>query len=112
MKTVKTPLSDSWQEALIESLKDPLRAASYIEAILDLEGEEPDPKLLRAGLQDVIESRKRMNRCSEEIERYYEACDRRLAESGGREIYALIELLDALGFVLEVKPKTNPENQF
>ncbi|WP_204103364.1 MULTISPECIES: hypothetical protein [Spirulina sp. CCY15215] len=105
MKTVKTPLSDSWQEALIESLQDPLRAASYIEAILDLEGEEPDPKLLRASLQDVIESRKRTNCLSEEIERYYKTCDRQLADSEGREIYALIELLNALGFVLEIKPK-------
>ncbi|MEM9539499.1 MAG: transcriptional regulator [Cyanobacteria bacterium P01_E01_bin.42] len=105
MKTVKTPLSDSWQEALVESLRDPLRAANYIEAILDLEGEELDPKLLRAGLQDVIESRKRMNFLSDEIEQSYQTCDRQLEEFEGKEIYALIECLNALGFVLEIKPK-------
>jgi hypothetical protein len=35
MKNVKMPTSDSWQEALIESLRDPKEATGYIEAILE-----------------------------------------------------------------------------
>lgn len=30
MKNVKMPTSDSWQDALIESLKDPQEAAGYM----------------------------------------------------------------------------------
>ena len=43
MNKVKTPRSDSYQDYLIESLKDPEDAAAYIEAIL--EAADPEPQL-------------------------------------------------------------------
>lgn len=103
MKNVKMPTSDSWQDALIESLKNPERAAGYIEAILELE-EDPEPELIRAALKDVVDARVQMNNLSEEA-KCYEKLNKILLESGGSEIYTLVELLNALGFCIAIAPK-------
>ncbi len=96
MKNVKMPTNDSWQDALIESLKNPERAAGYIEAVL--EEKDPEPELLRAVLKDVVDAHEQMNNLSEEAKLYYEKLDKMLLENGGAEIYSLVEFLDALGF--------------
>jgi DNA-binding phage protein len=105
MKNVKVPTSDSWQDALIESLKDPQEAAGYIEAIL--EEKDPEPELLRAALKDVVDSRVQMNNLSEEAKLGYEKLDKMLLETAGAEIYSLVELLDALGFRIVITPKSD-----
>ncbi len=66
MKNVKMPTSDSWHDALIESLKDPEEAAAYIEVALELEEKDPQPDMLRLTLKDVVEARMRSNNLSEE----------------------------------------------
>ncbi|MEW6494692.1 MAG: transcriptional regulator [Cyanobacteriota bacterium] len=103
MKNVKIPTSDSWQDALVESLKDPLETAGYIEAIL--EEKDPEPELLRAALKDVLDARVQMHNLSEEAKICYEKLDKFLLETGGSEIYSLVELLDALGFRIAIAPK-------
>ncbi|WP_243147234.1 hypothetical protein [Scytonema sp. UIC 10036] len=47
--------SDSYQDYLIESLRDPKEAVAYIEAIL--EAENPEPELLRLAIEDVIDEK-------------------------------------------------------
>ncbi|HAJ58183.1 MAG TPA: transcriptional regulator [Cyanobacteria bacterium UBA8543] len=105
MKNVKMPTSDSWLDSLIESLKYPEKAAGYIEAVLELEEEDPEPELLRAALKDVLDARRQMNNLSEEAKQSYEKLDKILLETGGTEIYSLVELLDALGFRIAIAPK-------
>jgi DNA-binding phage protein len=105
MKNVKMPTSDSWHDALIEELKDPLRAAGNIEVALELEEKDPQPDMLRLTLKDVVEARVRMNNLSEEAKQRYEKLDKMLLETGGTEIYSLVELLDALGFRVAIVPK-------
>lgn len=100
MRDTKIPTSDSWLDSLIESLKDPEEAAGYIEAIL--EEKEPEPELLRAALKDVVEARVQMNNLSEQAKLRYENLDKMLLETGGAEIYNLVEFLDALGFRIAV----------
>jgi len=51
MQSVKVPTSRDYQEYLVNSLKDPDRAAGYIAAIL--EESEPEPELLASALDDV-----------------------------------------------------------
>jgi DNA-binding phage protein len=104
MKNVKMPTSDSWHDALIESLKNPERAAGNIEVVLELEEKDPQPDMLRLTLKDVIEARVRLNNLSEEAKRSYEKLDKILLETGGSEIYSLVELLDALGFRIAIVP--------
>ncbi len=100
MKEMKMPTSDSYYESLIESLKDAEHAGGYIGAIL--EEKDPEPALLRNAIRKVIEARVRMNALSESAKKYHEKLDQMLTESGGTEIYSLVELLEALGFKLEV----------
>ncbi|MEG4283073.1 transcriptional regulator [Microcoleus sp. A006_D1] len=100
MKEMKMPTSDSYYESLIESLKDAEHAGGYIGAIL--EEKDPEPALLRNAIRKVIEARIRMNALSESAKEHHEKVDKMLTESGGSEIYSLVELLEALGFRLEV----------
>ncbi len=99
------PIGRSYHEYLISSLKNPESAASYIEVMLELESETPEPELLRAGLKDVVDAYLQMNKLSTEAKFIYEKLDRMLSESGGEEIYALIVLLDKLGLQLAVAVK-------
>lgn len=103
MKNVKMPTSDSWLDALIESLRDSQEAAGYIEAIL--EEKNPEHELLRAALKDVVDARLQMNILSEEAKLCYEKLYNILLETGGSEIYSLVELLDALRFRIAIAPK-------
>jgi probable addiction module antidote protein len=103
MKRVKMPTSDSYQDYLVESLKDSEEAAAYIEAIL--EAENPEPELLLSALKDVIEAQSKMNNLSEEAKLNWENLDKILSESGGSEVYSLVALLEALGFRLAVTLK-------
>jgi DNA-binding phage protein len=102
MKEVKMPTSDSYLDTLIEELKDPEMAAGSIEVALELEGKDPQPDMLRLTLKDVVEAHLRMNNLSEEAKLLYEKLDRILLETGGVEIYGLVELLNALGFRLAI----------
>ncbi|MCU0515778.1 MAG: transcriptional regulator [Oscillatoria sp. Prado101] len=103
MKAVKMPTSDSYREFLIESLKDREHAAGFIEAIL--EEKEPEPELLRNALKKVVDARLRMDSLSQSAKQKWEKLDKMLSETGGSEIYTLVELLDALGFRLAVTLK-------
>jgi DNA-binding phage protein len=46
-----------------------------------------------------------MNNLSEEAKLRYEKLDKILLETGGTEIYSLVEFLDALGFRIAIAPK-------
>ncbi|MEG4217750.1 transcriptional regulator [Microcoleus sp. Pol14C6] len=100
MKDVKAPTSHSYREYLIESLKEAEEAGGYIWAIL--EEKDPEPALLRNAIRNVIEARIRMNSLSESAKELHEKLDKMLTESGGSEIYCLVELLEVLGFKLEI----------
>ncbi|MEO6860418.1 MAG: transcriptional regulator [Microcoleus sp.] len=100
MKEMKMPTSDSYYESLIESLKDAEHAAGFIGAIL--EEKDPEPALLRNAIRKVIKARVRMNDISELAKEHHEKLDQMLTESGGSEIYTLVELLEALGFKIEI----------
>jgi len=99
MNKVKTPRSDSYQDYLIECLKDP-DAAAYIEAILS--AEDPEPQLLSSALQDVVDARVKMNNLSDKSKQQHDRLNKLLTESGGAEIYNCVELLDLLGFRVAV----------
>ena len=100
MKDVKAPTSRSYQEFLIESLRNTEAAAGYIEVTLTEASDEP--KLLQMVLKDVVDSRLKFNNLSESAQLQWEKLDKMLTESGGSEIYTLVELLEALGFKLEI----------
>jgi DNA-binding phage protein len=103
MKNVKTPTSRSYQEFLIEFLKDPQEAADYIEGVLE-EGED-EPQLLQTVLKNVIEAYEKNNQLSDSARKQYEQLDNILRDSRGREIYNFLGLLNDLGFRVEIEIK-------
>jgi DNA-binding phage protein len=105
MKEVKTQRSRSYREYLISSLKDTEHAAAYIGVMLELDEEGFEPELLRSALKEVMEAREQINNLSEEAKQRYEKLDNMLLETGGSEIYSLVELLDSLGFRMAIAPK-------
>ena len=62
-------------------------------------------QLLRAAIKDVVEARLQINNLSAEVKQRYEKLDRMLLDTGGAEIYSLVELLDSLGFRIAIAPK-------
>jgi DNA-binding phage protein len=70
-----------------------------------LEEKDPEHELLRAALKDVVEARLQLNNLSAEVKQRYEKLDRMLLDTGGAEIYSLVELLDARGFRIAIASK-------
>jgi DNA-binding phage protein len=105
MSNVKIPISTNYRDRLIESLQDPIEAAAYLEVTLEHDLEDPIPDLLRSVLSNVVIAQERVNDLSTTTKDLHVSLDRVLVESKGREIYGLIDLLDALGFRLAVVPK-------
>ena len=103
MESVKTALSDSWQDALIESLKNPEKAAGYFEAVLA--EKEPETELLLAAIKDVVNARIEMNNLSSKAKQKYEQLEKMLEKTGGAEVYNFVSLLDTLGFSIVITPK-------
>ena len=103
MTDLKMPTSDRHREFQIECLKNREHAAAYIEAIL--EEENPEPELLRNALRKVIQARLRSHQLSEDSKLLHQQLDKILTESGCAEIYAFVELLEALGFKLAIAEK-------
>ncbi|MUG95388.1 transcriptional regulator [Scytonema sp. UIC 10036] len=105
MKNVQAPASRSYLEYLISSLKDPQEAAGYIQTFLELEEDGAGLEMLGSALKDVIDARLQANNLSETARQHYEKLDKILAETGGAEIYTLIEFLNALGYRIALAPK-------
>lgn len=103
MKNLKMPTSDSYHEFLIESLKNREEAAGYIEVVLEEGGDRP--VLLRKAIRNLVESWAKSDRLSDSAKQLHEKLDRMLTESNAAEIYAFIELLDAIGFRVAILSK-------
>ena len=104
MTDLKMPTSDR-HDFQIECLKNREHAAAYLEAIL--EEEDPEPQLLRNALRKVIEARSRSKLLSENDELLHRRLDAMLTKSGCAEIYALVELLDAVDLKLTISLLAN-----
>ena len=76
-----------------------------METFLEWEEESPEPELLRSALKAVIDARILDDNLSSAAKQHYEKLDKMLAETGGAEIYTLIEFLDVLGYRMALVPK-------
>jgi DNA-binding phage protein len=100
MKNAKMPTSDSYQDYLIEALKDKIHAAAYLTA--HLEDEEPELGLLELALSNVFESLGKPNMSADDAKLHLEKLDTLLSSEGSATIYALASWLKALGLKLTV----------
>ena len=95
--------SKSYQNNLIESLKDPTEAAEYLNAAL----EDGEPEVFLLALRDVVDSFGGMGKLAASTSLNRENLYRMLSTKGNPEFFSLSTVLDAVGFRLAVEPKTD-----
>ncbi len=100
MQTVKTSTTKNYQDYLLSALSDRERAAKNIEVVL--EDKERLSGLLRLTLNDIIQAKIKDKTLTEEAKSNFEKIDEILAKTDGQEIYALVDLLSALGLKISI----------
>ncbi|WP_055073961.1 hypothetical protein [Pseudanabaena sp. 'Roaring Creek'] len=90
---VNTLVSDSYLDALINSLQDPIESACYLTAII--EAEEPEPELLSLALNDVSKALDQTGASTQSLEAI-------LQKQGTEAIHSLADWLKGLGLKLSV----------
>jgi probable addiction module antidote protein len=90
----------TYQEDLVESLKDPREAAAYLNAVM----EENDRALFLLALRNVAEAHGGMAAVSEKAKLNRESLYRMLSKKGNPAIKSILTLLHSLGLKLTVEP--------
>ncbi|MBI4844399.1 MAG: putative addiction module antidote protein [Nitrospirae bacterium] len=94
-----TKSKKSYQEDLIESLKNPKEAAAYLNAAI----EDGDRELLLLALRNIAEARGGISAIAKKAKLNREHLYRVLSKRGNPEIKSLVALLHAMGLELSVK---------
>ena len=97
---MNAPRNVSYQSYLIESLKDPLEAAAYVEAALELE----DPTALLVALRQVAKAHG-MADVARRADVGEKTLFRALSENGNPTVATLHKVLHAVGLRLSVTPE-------
>jgi len=92
------PRSASYDDLLIEMLKDKDRALAYLNAALD----DPDPRIFLIALRSVAQAHGGIGRIAERSRLNRESLYRALSEKGNPSIQTLSAVLDAVGARLSV----------
>jgi probable addiction module antidote protein len=91
----------SYQQDLIESLKDPCEAAAYLNAVI----EEGDRVVFLLALRNVAEANGGMAPLAEKANLSRESLYRMLSKRGNPEFKSLSSLLGAMGLRIAVEPR-------
>jgi len=95
----------TYQEDLIEALKDPQEAAAYLNAAM----EEGDRSLFLLALRNVAEAHGGMTAVSAKAKLNRESLYRMLSKKGNPEIKSIFTLLHTMGLKLSIEPKARPK---
>lgn len=91
----------TYQEDLIEALKDPREAAEYLNAAI----EEGDRAVFLLALRNVAEAHGGMQAVAGKARMNRESLYRMLSKKGNPEIKSIFNLLHSMGLKLTVEPK-------
>jgi probable addiction module antidote protein len=91
----------SYQEDLIEALKDPKEAAAYLNAAI----EEGDREVFLLALRNVAQAHGGMSAIAQKTHLKRESLYRMLSKKGNPEIKSIFNLLHAIGLKLTVEPE-------
>lgn len=96
-----------YQQDLIDSLKDPVEAAAYLNAAI----EEGEKEVFLLALRNVAEAHGGMGLIAERSNLNRENLYRMLSNRGNPEIKSLYSLLQAMGLKLAVEPDTQQNTE-
>jgi probable addiction module antidote protein len=91
--------TDSYREDLLESLRNPDEAASYLSACLD----DEDPRVFLLALRDVADAHGGIRALSRDARLNRESLYRMLSKSGNPSLDSLAAVLKAFGMRLAVQ---------
>src|SRR3989344_7856046 len=91
----------TYQEDLIESLKDPKKAAEYLNAAI----EDGDREAFLLALRNVAQAHGGMSAIAQKTHLKRESVYRMLSKKGNPEIKSIFNLLHAIGLKLTVEPE-------
>ena len=91
----------SYQEDLIEALRDPKEAAAYLNAAI----EEGDREVFLLALRNVAQAHGGMSQIAKKTHLKRESLYRMLSKKGNPEIKSIFNLLHAIGLKLTVEPE-------
>ena len=94
--------SVSYQDYLINSLKDPEEAAGYLNAAL----EDGDTRVFLLALQNVIQAQGGVSKIAKKTHRSRTSLYKTLSKKGNPYLSSVNELLDVMDLHLAVLPKT------
>lgn len=96
--------SRSYQEELIEALKDHDEAVAYLNAALEecMKGDEESQQLFLRALRNVAEAQGGLGALARKVHIRRENLYRILSEGGNPELKTFTMLLEAMGFSLKV----------
>jgi probable addiction module antidote protein len=94
----------TYQEDLVEALKNPREAAAYLSAAM----EEGDQALFLLALRNVAEAHGGMAAVSEKTQLNRESMYRMLSSKGNPGIKNILTLLHSMGLKLTIEPRTKP----
>jgi len=94
--------TSTYQEDLVEALKNPREAAAYLSAAM----EEGDQALFLLALRNVAEAHGGMAVVSEKTQLNRESMYRMLSSKGNPGIMSLLTLLNSMGLKLIIEPRT------
>jgi len=94
----------SYENWLVESLKDPKEAAAYVEAAI----EDGDQAVLMLALRRVAHAQGGVAKIARKAKLTREATYRMLSKAGNPELRSLTAVLAATGLRLAVKPAVKP----
>ncbi|MEG4484303.1 transcriptional regulator [Microcoleus sp. D2_18a_B4] len=97
-----------YHPSLIQSLKNPIDSAMYIEAFF--EEENPETELLKMVLSNISEALGKQQMSREQYEWHLKKLDELLSQHGSDAIYNLGTWLNALGLKLTVAVCTDTED--
>jgi probable addiction module antidote protein len=91
----------SYQEDLIEALKDPREAAAYLNVAM----EEGDREVFLLAMRNVAEAHGGMAAVSAKARLNRESLYRMLSKRGNPEIKSIMTLLNSMGLKLSIEPR-------
>lgn len=91
----------TYQEDLIESLKDPKEAAEYLNAAI----EDGDREMFLLALRNIAQARGGMSAIAQKTHLKRESLYRMLSKKGNPELNSIFNVLHAVGLKLSVEPE-------
>ena len=94
----------SYKEQLIESLKDPEYASSYLKACLEESFETNDIGVFQLAIRNVVEAHGGMTKISSQMEVNRQSFYKSLSENSKAKFFTLANAIKACGFEMEFRP--------